>query len=379
MSDVMTKKLNTGYFDVVYAGDFNALAGQRARKKASHNEVFILSQIDSYGAVQGNRSFFTEKLNCGIATVSRKLKKLVDDNLIEIKRLANGKSEYKITREKSKEKVDPFYRVYNFFCSHVFEFVYKEKKDESGNVVKPARTEKRRLTPAEVMVLALIFTHSSKRARAYFWGSASKIADMLALSERQVERAIVNLMAAGLIFRPVRGKNRVRNSKYVANMKVLRPLCEYYKKVTPVETAPAKAEKTAISPMIEAANAKSARDKYYADRRFAAEQKAEKYEKWVSAQSPRYFDIVRELKAMEYPLANAEVYNLPTLATLQAKKSTLSAEKGALIDRFGIDERKLDPDGWARCSRCRDTGFLPDGTSCTCYHPAKGSVGELKI
>ena len=53
MSNVMAKKLNTGYFDVVYAGEFNALAGQRARKKASHNEVFILSQIDSYGAVQG--------------------------------------------------------------------------------------------------------------------------------------------------------------------------------------------------------------------------------------------------------------------------------------------------------------------------------------
>lgn len=378
MSDVITAKLNTGYFDVVYAGDFNALSGQRGRKKASHNEVFILSQIDSYGAVTGFRSFFTEKLSCGVATVSRKIKKLVDDELITIERLANGKTEYKINREKKKDKVDPFYRVYNFFCSHVFEFNYKEKKDESGNVVKPARTEKRKLTPAEVMVLALIFTHSSKRKNAWFWGSAAKIADMLALSERQVERAIVNLMAAGLIFRPVRGKNRVRNSKYVANMKVLRPLCEYYKKTVPVE-ATATAKKAVVSPMIEAANAKAAREKYYADRREVDAQKADRYKNWVLAQSPRYLDLVQELNAMSSALAKAEVYNLPTLATLRAKEATLRTEKGALMIRFGIDDRRLEPDGWACCSRCKDTGFLPDGKACTCYPLTKGSVGELKI
>ena len=70
-------KLNSGYFDVVCKGKYNAFAAQKGRRKIAANEIFIESQIDSYGAVEGFRSFFTEKLNCGPATVSRVTSKLV--------------------------------------------------------------------------------------------------------------------------------------------------------------------------------------------------------------------------------------------------------------------------------------------------------------
>ena len=375
MSNVAEAKLNNGYFDVICKGKYDVFSAQRGRRKTSVNEIFIEGSIESYGSVEGFRSFFTEKLCCGLATVSRATSKLVAEGKIEMKRLPNGKTEYRSARNVAQEeRTAPFYRVYNFFLSHTFEFNYKEKKDKQGNVTKPARTVARKLTPAETLVLALIFTHSSntKKKNHAFWSSNAKIADMLALSERQVERAIINLMAARLIFRPVRGQNRVRNSKFVANMKDLRALCEAY--------APKKAAKKATTwekpAYIADLDAKTERDRYYAKAIAEAKAKADTYKRGFIQKSPRFVVIDKELRAMAPELAKAEVRNLPTLEELQAKERALRAERMAILKRFNVDESLFEYRAWAHCRWCGDSGTLSDGRGCTCYMQEVG-VGEL--
>ncbi len=376
MSNVAEAKFNNkGYFDVVCKGKYDAFAAQRERRKISVNEIFIEGSIESYGSIEGFRSFFTEKLCCGLATVSRATSKLAAEGKIEVKRLPNGKTEYRSARNVAQEeRTAPFYRIYNFFLSHTFEFNYKEKKDKQGNVTRPARTVARRLTPAEALVLALIFTHSSnsKKKNHAFWSSNSKIADMLALSERQVERAIINLMAARLIFRPVRGQNRVRSSKFVANMKDLRKLCDAYapKKAAKKETLPKKPE------YVIDADARSDRDKYYTKAYAEAKAQADKYKRGFIQKAPRFSVVEKELRIMAPTLARAEVRNLPSLDALRAKESKLRAERAAILKRFNVDERLFEPQAWARCRWCGDTGTLSDGRGCTCFKQAEG-VGEL--
>ena len=357
MSNVAAAKLNSGYFDVVCAGANNAFAAQRDRRKISANEIFIQAQIDSYGTVEGFRSFFTEKLSCGRATVSRITTKLVDEGKITMQRLPNGKTEYK--SERPERDSAPFYRVYNFFLSHVFEFNFKAKED------KPARIFSRKLTPSEALVLSLIFTYSSNsnKKNACFWSSNAKIADMLALSERQVERAIINLMAARLIFRHVRGQNRVRCSKFVANMKDLRSLCAHY--------APKKAEKkaptSAYAAQIADADARAKREKFYADLQREAEAQASAYKRAFMDKAPSYARIERDLRMLDIEIAKAEVRKLPTLGELQAKSCELKAQAAELMQKHNVDVRLFYATSWARCKDCGDTGTLPNGKACDCW------------
>lgn len=369
MSNV-AEKLNSGYFDVVCKGKYNAFAAQKGRRKIAANEIFIESQIDSYGAVEGFRSFFTEKLNCGPATVSRVTSKLADEGKIEVKRLPNGKTEYRSARNVAQEeRKDPFYRIYNFFFTHEFEFNFEAKKDEQGKIVKPARTVTRTLTQSEVLVLALIFTHSSNKncRKARFWGSYAKIGELLELSERQVERVISNLRAARLIFRHVVGQNRVRQSKYTANMKVLRVLIEQYspKKEKKAETV---SEKPAY---VEAADAKTDIERYYAKKTAQAQTKAEDYKRKFLIQAPSYAIIEKDIRDLQKPLAMADLYNLPTLGELLAKERAMKAQAAELCQRFNVDPRLFDAGSWARCKKCSDTGQLPNGLQCSCY---KGKV-----
>ena len=375
MSNATATKLNTGYFDVVCKGKYDVFAAQRGRRKISANEIFIEGSIESYGSIEGFRTFFAEKLNCGIATVSRVTSKLVKNEKITLERLPNGKTKYQSARDMAQEKREaPFYRIYNFFFTHKFEFQYKEKKDENGNVVRPACTITRQLTSSEVLVLSLIFTHckNHKSNKQYFWSSYAKIADMLALSERQVERAVNNLRAARLIFRPVRGQSRVRNSKFVANMKVLCPLCEFYavKKVQ-------KQEKTSAKPAyIAEIDARSDRERYYAIAKRRSEDKAESYKRAFIKKAPRFAEIEKEILALAYPLAKAEIHNFPTLGELQAKETVLQKERAAILKRFNVDERHFEACAWAHCRYCGDTGTLPDGRMCTCWNQEEGE-GEL--
>ncbi len=119
-----------------------------------------------------------------------------------------------------------------------------------------------------------------------------------------------------------------------------------------------------VNPSIEAANAKSARERYYSLLREKAQSRVDKTLKKANA-NPRFKEITAELAKMEISLAKAEVFEPQKLPALKDTQKALLAEKTALLQEMGIEQKELLPQ--YVCEKCKDTGFLPSGVACDCY------------
>ncbi len=118
------------------------------------------------------------------------------------------------------------------------------------------------------------------------------------------------------------------------------------------------------NPTIEAANAKSARERYYSLLLEKAQSRVDKALKKANS-LPRFKVISSELSKMEISLAKAEVFNPSELPTLQATQRALVEERTALLSGLGLTESDLLP--IYECKKCSDSGFLPSGIACDCY------------
>lgn len=112
------------------------------------------------------------------------------------------------------------------------------------------------------------------------------------------------------------------------------------------------------------ADAKADRERYYAKLREKAQTRAEQYLAKANA-NLRFKEITGELSKMEFALAKAEMYDKTKYPILQSQKEALLAERKEILRKLGIDEASLQPQ--FECKKCSDTGFLPNGTACTCY------------
>ena len=121
-----------------------------------------------------------------------------------------------------------------------------------------------------------------------------------------------------------------------------------------------------VNPTIEAVNAKSDRERYYALLREKAQTKAERYLAKAN-ENARFKEITAELSKMEISLAKAEVFQPATLPQLLAAKQDLLSERKEILTALGINEQELEPQ--FSCKKCSDTGFLPSGVACNCYSP----------
>ena len=121
-----------------------------------------------------------------------------------------------------------------------------------------------------------------------------------------------------------------------------------------------------VNPTIEAVNAKSDRERYYALLREKAQTKAERYLAKAN-ENARFKEITAELSKMEISLAKAEVFQPATLTLLLAAKQDLLSERKEILTALGINEQELEPQ--FSCKKCSDTGFLPSGVACNCYSP----------
>ena len=120
------------------------------------------------------------------------------------------------------------------------------------------------------------------------------------------------------------------------------------------------------NPSIEAADAKSARDRYYALRRQKAQSLVDKAMKKAN-ENGRFKQLTAELATLEIEIAKAEVRAIEKLPALEEKKRALLAERKALLAKMGINEKELSLQ--YECPQCKDTGFLPSGLACSCYNP----------
>lgn len=119
-----------------------------------------------------------------------------------------------------------------------------------------------------------------------------------------------------------------------------------------------------VNPTIEAANAKSSRERYYALLREQAQKQADAALAKAN-KNARFKQISLLLSKMELSLAKAEMYHPENLPVLTKEKSDLMAERIEILSRMGLSESDLLPK--FTCQKCSDTGFLKNGKSCDCY------------
>lgn len=115
---------------------------------------------------------------------------------------------------------------------------------------------------------------------------------------------------------------------------------------------------------VEEQNAKTDRERYYAERRERAQSNAEKYLALANANA-RFKEIGIALGKMEISLAKAEVFEPHALPALKEEKAMLISERKDILKALGLTESKLVPQ--YECKKCSDTGFLKTGVACDCY------------
>ena len=121
---------------------------------------------------------------------------------------------------------------------------------------------------------------------------------------------------------------------------------------------------TFVNPTIEAANAKTDRERYFALRREKAQAEADKHIKKAN-QNARFKEISTRLSKMELELAKAEMFRPETLPSLLEEKKGLLQERKMILQNLGLTEEDLLPK--FTCKKCSDTGFLKNGKACDCY------------
>ena len=125
-----------------------------------------------------------------------------------------------------------------------------------------------------------------------------------------------------------------------------------------------KAKPAAISPLVDAANARSLRDKYYADKRAKAEAAADKYRN-IASGSQRFLQIERAIARLNLELAKASINEPNRVLELEIEQVGYLREREELLEHLGIQEWQLLPQ--YECKKCSDSGFLPNGRACDCY------------
>ena len=332
-------KQNSGFimrpYSMFQSGEFS-----RA-KIAVAGQIFSMTQKEN--VCKWGYSTFCEKLNMAKSTVADAVRKLCKDGWFARERRGGKTNEYTYTGD---GELRGHVRTENFF--------YTEKVKIFG--------VERYLNLSEVDVLSLIYVHTRHEKTGKFEGATKTIAEILGLSERTVRRAIKALLNAELIFRPEKGVNKHVSNVFAANMKWIRAMERAHKRAE----RKAEAAKKQLPKDVIDANARTDRERFYAERRNEAQAKADKYLA-LARKDARYVELQKALGKMELTLAKVELYDVAKLPETLSRKAELQARRDAVLKEKGLAQWMLEAESYYTCKRCADTGHLPNGSSCDCY------------
>ena len=117
--------------------------------------------------------------------------------------------------------------------------------------------------------------------------------------------------------------------------------------------------------------AKAARERWYSERRAAAENKADSvYKRFMQDETFKAVDkrlraIVPELARLEVQSDGGDLKAKQRLVKLTQEQGRLKQQRLAIIEANGMSEEDLVPQ-W-HCKKCQDTGYLESGAACDCY------------
>lgn len=120
-----------------------------------------------------------------------------------------------------------------------------------------------------------------------------------------------------------------------------------------------------VDAQAEGREAMANRERYYAALRNESEGKVEAIVKKLMTY-PRYAEIDKRLRMIEVESAKADVKGEKLKAAkLEQERNRLRAERNNILSANGLEEDDIIPK--RRCYECNDTGWLEDGTMCSCY------------
>ena len=107
------------------------------------------------------------------------------------------------------------------------------------------------------------------------------------------------------------------------------------------------------------------RERYYTALRAEEERKVEPVVKKLMTY-PRYAEIDKRLRLIEIDSAKAELKgDKPKMEELEMDRQRLRMERNNILSNNGLEEEDITVK--RHCNECNDTGWLEDGTMCTCY------------
>ena len=192
-------------------------------------------------------------------------------------------------------------------------------------------------------------------------------ARQLGLDYTTVLRAISALSSAYLIEIKKKGINTHEKGVYVANMDKIHKHIRINKKES--KKAEKANKKQAKSKAVRLLDETSDFKRFYDLRREQAKRTAEN-NKEKAEQNERYKQADKRYRLLELEHAKAELYAPLTLPEIMARKQVALAERASALREIGMTEKDLEPQ--YVCSKCSDTGYLPNGRQCDCYQRPKG-------
>ena len=344
MDVAVREKLNSGYIERPLSFFKQALT--RATLKI-RGYWYSFSVEDNECRV--GYSTLADKLGTSRSSIARTVAGAKDSEIFKIERKGGEKTAYTYIGEVNEREMRV--RSELFFWTDIFNVYGRE----------------RRLTDAEVDVLSLIYTCTRYEKAKKYTGNYADIARQLGLDYTTVLRAISALSSAYLIEIKKKGINTHEKGVYVANMDKIHKHIRINKKES--KKAEKANKKQAKSKAVRLLDETSDFKRFYDLRREQAKRTAEN-NKEKAEQNERYKQADKRYRLLELEHAKAELYAPLTLPEIMARKQVALAERASALLEIGMTEKDLEPQ--YVCSKCSDTGYLPNGRQCDCYQRPKG-------
>lgn len=161
-------------------------------------------------------------------------------------------------------------------------------------------------------------------------------------------------------------------STYLRSLYTFKQVVSIYTAITKGEFRD-KEKKTEASP----ADSRAERERWYSQRKQAAEAEADKKRTAVTKKFKKFADLEKAYKAAELEVVRCEIafnnsidgFDSGMLEAAVMEKERIEDEIRSCLDNCGLTKEDLLPK-W-HCEKCQDTGWQEDGSVCDCYAKEK--------
>lgn len=342
--------------------DLRITVSEKSRK-LNLSEIKAISAVYSFSTDERGESFtyskFAKRHRISISTVGRAVRSAIAAKLIE---RGKGAHEYRLTKS-TKELIDE-----------------SAPKDENGerdpgrvphleveDWIYDADFNGRYLTRMEIEVLFYLI--SLKKNPLYDNGVSRRfVTQRFGCSPTTVCKAVAALVEIGLITIEQDAVNKFQRMKYTVKDNLLRNKRRKVEKMLEEREGGSanggERRQTPKSAADRAADARADRERFYSANQKRAQDRADNM--LQRARSDEQFcAATKAISNLEMRLGQAEGQNLPNVEALRAQLLSARLVRKKRLALMNMTEEDLLPR--YTCSKCSDTGNLPNGLPCDCY------------